>query len=63
MTLAVQVNGKVRAEITVARDTDKGRYRTGIALDNGKIQELLADKKPARVIYVPGRLVNIVVAS
>ena len=32
-----------------------------LALDNDKIKEFLADKKPARVIYVPGRLVNIVV--
>jgi len=60
MTLAVQVNGKVRAEITVARDADKADIEQQ-ALDNDKIKELLSDKKPARVIYVPGRLVNIVI--
>ena len=59
MTLAVQVNGKVRAEITVARDADKADIEQ-LALENDKIKEFLADKKPARVIYVPGRLVNIV---
>jgi leucyl-tRNA synthetase len=60
MTLAVQVNGKVRAEIAVARDADKADIEQ-LALDNDKIKEFLADKKPARVIYVPGRLVNIVI--
>ncbi len=60
MTLAVQVNGKVRAEITVERSADKETIEAD-ALKNEKIKEFLGDKKPARVIYVPGRLVNIVV--
>ena len=60
MTLAVQVNGKLRSEITVARDAGKEEIES-VALENEKIKEFLANKKPARVIYVPGRLVNIVI--
>ena len=60
MTLAVQVNGKVRAEITVATDTSKADIETA-ALAHERIQEYLGTKKPTRVIYVPGRLVNVVI--
>ena len=59
VTLAVQVNGKVRAEITVAKDASKEDIES-IALTNDRIIEFLAGKKPTRVIVVPGRLVNIV---
>ena len=59
MTLAVQINGKVRAEIQVATDATKESIEE-TALAHDRIQEFLANKKPARVIYVPGRLVNIV---
>lgn len=60
MTLAVQINGKVRAEIVVARDADKAVIED-TALANERVREFLGDKTPKRVIYVPGRLVNIVV--
>lgn len=59
MTLAVQVNGKVRTEIQVDRSADKADIEQ-LALTNDKIKGLLSGKKPARVIYVPERLVNIV---
>ncbi|MBP7760534.1 leucine--tRNA ligase [Candidatus Saccharibacteria bacterium] len=59
MTLAVQVNGKVRAEITVAVDAGKDAIESA-ALAHERVQEYLGDKKPTRVIYVPGRLVNVV---
>ena len=60
MTLAVQVNGKVRAEITVAVDASKDDIESA-ARAHERVQEYLGAKKPTRVIYVPGRLVNIVV--
>lgn len=60
ITLAVQINGKVRAEINVASDADKAAIEAA-ARANERIQEFLAGKEPKRVIYVPGRLVNIVV--
>lgn len=60
ITLAVQVNGKVRAEIEVDRDADEAVIEQQ-ALDNERVKEFLAGKTPVRVIYVPGRLVNIVI--
>lgn len=61
LTLAVQVNGKVRAEIVVAHDADQEAIES-MALAHERIQEFLGDQTPRRVIYVPGRLVNIVAA-
>ncbi len=60
MKLAVQVNGKLRTEITVNRDASKEDVES-TALDNDKIKEFLNGKSPKRVIYVPGRIVNIVI--
>jgi leucyl-tRNA synthetase len=59
VTLAVQVNGKVRAEITVAADADEAAVKAA-SVENDRIKEILAGKEPKRVIYVSGRLVNIV---
>ena len=59
MTLAVQVNGKLRAEISVAADAAREEIEAA-ALAHEKIVALISDKKPTRVIYVPGRLVNVV---
>ena len=54
--IVLQVNGKVRARISVPADADKAAV-----MDIAK--ETLADKMPADIkkeIYVPGKLVNIV---
>ena len=59
ITMAVQVNGKVRAEIQVAKDASKEECEA-VALADEKVQEYLDDKKPTRIIVVPGRLVNLV---
>lgn len=60
ITIVLQVNGKVRANIEVAADADKEELER-LALDNERVKEFVGDKKPARVIVVPGRLVNVVV--
>lgn len=60
ITLAVQVNGKVRAEITVANDAPEDVIKH-TALEQERIKELLAGKEPKKVIYVSGRLVSVVV--
>lgn len=60
LTLAVQINGKVRAEILVANDASKDDIESA-ALAHERVQEFLGGNAPRRVIYVPGRLVNIVV--
>lgn len=60
MTLAVQVNGKVRAEIQVQQDATKQDIERA-ALDSERIQTFLDGKVPKKIIVVPGRIVNIVI--
>lgn len=59
VTIAVQVQGKLRGEITVAKDTDPEAIKKQ-ALAHENVAKFVGDKEPAKVIYVPGRLVNIV---
>ncbi|MDQ4099006.1 MAG: leucine--tRNA ligase, partial [Chloroflexota bacterium] len=58
--VVVQVNGRVRDRLTLARGTGEEDARAQ-ALASERVQEHMGGKTPARVIYVPGRLVNIVV--
>ncbi len=59
VTLPVQVNGKKRADITVARDAKNPDIEAAVlALD--AIQRALEGKPPKKVIVVPGRIVNVV---
>lgn len=60
ITIAIQVNGKVRAEVTVSKDASGEDLET-TALANERVQEFLVGKTVKRVIVVPGRLVNIVI--
>jgi len=60
LTLVVQVNGKVRDRIQVQAGVTEEKARE-LALTSEKVQPYLGDKKPRKVIYVPGKLVNIVV--
>lgn len=59
--MAVQVNGKVRAQIQVAADADEERIREQ-ALADENVTRFIADLQLRKVIIVPGKLVNIVVA-
>ncbi len=59
MTLPVQINGKKRAEVTVARDASNAEIEAAVlALD--AVQKALDGKKPKKVIIVPQRIVNVV---
>jgi leucyl-tRNA synthetase len=58
VTLVVQVNGKVRDRIQVPALIDE-EHATQLALASEQVQKHL-DGQIQRVIYVPGRLVNIV---
>jgi leucyl-tRNA synthetase len=60
ITLAVQVNGKVRAEILVAADISE-EEAIETAKSNEKVAEHLKDKELKKAIYVPGRLVSLVI--
>jgi leucyl-tRNA synthetase len=59
ITLPVQVNGKKRAEVTVARDAGKADIEAAVlALD--AVKRALDGKSPKKVIVVPQRIVNVV---
>ena len=59
VTLAIQVNGKLRDTIQASRGLDKAAAEA-LALASPKIQAQLAGAEPRKVIVVPDRLVNIV---
>ena len=60
--IAVQVNGKVRDKLEVPVDIDAEEAKAQAQAAPG-VQRYIDGKTPVKVIYVPGRLVNIVVAS
>lgn len=59
MTIIVQVNGKLRAKLEVSSTASEERIRE-LAQADENVAKHLANKQPAKVIYIPGRLVNIV---
>jgi len=59
ITLVVQVNGKVRDRIQVPVDISEDAAKEK-ALASETVQKILSGRPPRKVIYVPGRLVNIV---
>ena len=59
--LVVQVNGKLRDRVAVAADADEDSIReTALAADN--VQRHVEGKTVRKVIVVPGKLINVVVA-
>jgi leucyl-tRNA synthetase len=59
VTLPVQVNGRKRADVTVARDTPVPDIESAVlALD--AVKRALGGKSPKKVIVVPQRIVNVV---
>ena len=60
ITLVVQVNGRVRDRITVPASISEDEARN-LALDSQRVQAHVDAKSVRNVVYVPGRLVNVVV--
>ncbi len=60
LVIAVQVNGKVRAEFTISRTISKEEVEKQ-ALAHSDIEKWITGKEIVKVIYVPGKLVNIVI--
>jgi len=58
--MAVQVNGKIKARITVPPDAEETQIRE-TALSDEKVKAAIAGKEIVKVLVVKGRLVNIVV--
>ena len=60
VTLPVQINGKKRGDLTIARDADNAAVEAAaLALDF--VQKALEGKPARKVIVVPQRIVNVVV--
>jgi leucyl-tRNA synthetase len=60
VTIAVQVNGKLKGDFTAAKGSDKAALEAAaLALPN--VQRTLDGAAPKKIIVVPDRLVNIVV--
>jgi leucyl-tRNA synthetase len=58
--LVLQVNGKLRGNLRVAKDADKATLEQ-LALAHEAIQKHLTGAVPKKIFVVPGRLINIVV--
>ncbi len=59
VALVLQVNGKLRGNLTVASDADKASIEA-LAIEHEAVQKHLEGRPPKRVIVVPGKLVNVV---
>jgi len=57
--IIVQVNGKLRAKITVAADASKETVEA-LGLNDENVLKFTADKTIRKVIYIPGKIFNIV---
>ena len=62
LTIAVQVNGKARGNVEIPADAGKDRVLE-LARDAQNVRRFLEGKAIRREIYVPGRIVNFVVAN
>ena len=58
--LVIQVNGKVRGKVEVRANISEDEAKK-LALSDNRTSKWLVNKKPKKVIYVKGRLVNIVI--
>ncbi len=60
VVMPIQVNGKKRSEIEVAKDADKDAI-SAMALEDTAVIRFLEGKEPKKIIVVPGRIINVVV--
>ena len=60
ITLPIQINGKKRADITIAADADQSTVEKAV-LELEAVQKALDGKRPRKLIVVPKRIVNVVI--
>jgi leucyl-tRNA synthetase len=60
ITLVLQVNGKVRGRLTMPVNLNEDQAHD-VALKSEAVQRHLKGQMPKKVVYVPGKLVNVVV--
>jgi leucyl-tRNA synthetase len=58
--LPIQINGKMRGKINISADLDENAVKTKV-LSVEKISKEIADKEIKRFIYIPNKIVNIVI--
>ena len=58
--IAVQVNGKLRGEVEVAKDADQATVER-LALEQANVARFTDGKEIVKKIYVPGKILNLVV--
>ena len=56
----VQINGKGRDRVEVSVGISERDAKKAV-LERGRIKAFLAGREPKKIIFVPGRLINIVV--
>ncbi|MCB1650846.1 MAG: leucine--tRNA ligase [Alphaproteobacteria bacterium] len=61
ITIGVQVNGKMRAQITLAPDAPEEEAKSA-ALAEDNVKKFVEGKQIRKFIYVPGKIVNVVAA-
>jgi leucyl-tRNA synthetase len=62
ITLVIQVNGRLRDKVLVPASISEAEAKE-LALGRERVKAYISGKSRTRVIYVPGRVVNIVIAS
>jgi len=60
MTIIVQVNGKLRSKLELPADIDQ-RGVEEAALADANVQKFTNNKPPKKMVYVPGKLLNVVI--
>lgn len=60
VTIPVQINGKVKAEIQIKFDASEGEAKD-VALKNKKIEGLVGGSKVKSVVYVKNRIINLLI--
>jgi len=59
VTIAIQVNGKLRGTLEIPRDMDKAAIENA-ALELPQVTRWLEGRPPRKVVVVPNRIINIV---
>jgi leucyl-tRNA synthetase len=62
VTVAVQVNGKLRATLSLPRDSDQSAARAA-ALEDQRVRRFVDGAEVRKVIYVPNKLLNLVLGE
>ena len=58
--MIVSVNGKVRDRLQVKADLDQSQVE-GLVMNSEKLKPWIGENKPKKIIFVPNKLINIVV--